>query len=190
MILEKYRKMLPPYWYENRVAEYHFEGAATPVDHYSEKRDELNQQLFPLSATWGLDYWDWIYFGKKQSSNLTQRRKNIQQQHWAYLGFAPEVLRAIGIASSEGKKVEMIEDFPNKLIRYVYPIEDQFDIRHAMSSVEKIRPVHCNGVGLEPTTGTVMELMSKVVVGLKRYHMVKEFRVGMTPIKQSKEVVI
>ncbi|GED68693.1 hypothetical protein BRE01_23950 [Brevibacillus reuszeri] len=190
MIPEKYRKMLPPYWYENRVAEYHFEGAATPVEYYAEKRNDLRQQLFPLSATWGLDYWDWTYFGKKQSSSLEQRRKNIQQQHWAYLGFAPEVLRAIGIASSEGKRVEMIEDYPTKLIRYVYPIHDRFDIRHAVTAVEKIRPVHCNGVGVEPTTDTIIELIDQVLIGLKRYHMVKEFRVGMTPIKQMEEVVI
>lgn len=190
MILEKYRRELPPYWYENRVAEYHFEGATTPVEHYAEKRDDLRKQLFPLSATWGLDYWDWIYFGKKQSSGLEQRRKNIQQQHWAYLGFAPEVLRAIGFASSESKRVEMIEDCSHKLIRYVYPMEDRYDTQHTVTAVENIRPVHCNGVGLEPTTGTIMEFVDKVLVGLKRYHVVSEFRVGMTPIKQLEEVVV
>lgn len=190
MIPERYRTMLPPYWYENTVAQYHFEGAGTEVDVFDQQRENVLQQFAPWSATWGLDVWDWIYFGWKQSLPLEERRKNIQRQHWAKLGFTPSVLRAIGLNASTLKKVQMVEDFDKKLIHYVYPVEDQFDTNHAVQSVETIRPVHCNGVSFEPVSGEILNFVDNVVVGIKEYHVVSEFRVGMTPIKRYEEVLV
>ncbi|UED68483.1 hypothetical protein [Brevibacillus sp. HD3.3A] len=189
MIPERYRQMLPPQWYENKVAEYHFEGAATAVDAFAAEREDVLRQFHPWSATWGLDVWDWIYFGQKQLLGVEERRKNIRQKHWAYLGFTPSVLRAIGYSSSAFKQVRMVEDFEKKVIRYVYPIEDRFDTKNAVQAVEKIRPVHCNGVAFEPVSLERVELRDVLVVGIKEYHKVSEFRVGMTPIKRYEEVV-
>lgn len=189
MIPERYRSLLPPQWYENEVAEYHFEGTTAAIDAHEEKRLDIEQQFFPLTATWGLDIWDWIYFGKKNSSTHGERRNKIQQKHWSYMGFTPRVLRAIGLSSSVSKQVQMIEDFNKKVIRYVYPIGDQFDTKNAVQSVEKIRPVHCNGVAFEPVSPEAIELRDIMVIGIKEYHRVSEFRVGMTPIKRYEEVV-
>ncbi len=83
----------------------------------------------------------------------------------------------------------MVEDFEKKVIRYVYPIEDRFDTKNAVQAVEKIRPVHCNGVAFEPVSLERVELRDVLVVGIKEYHKVSEFRVGMTPIKRYEEVV-
>ncbi|MED1954898.1 hypothetical protein [Brevibacillus centrosporus] len=189
MIPERYRKMLPPQWYENKVAEYHFEGTSTAIDSHAVKRQDMELQFLPLSATWGLDVWDWIYFGKKQLLSIEERRKNIQQKHWAYLGFTPSVLRAIGLSSSSFKNVRMAEDFTQKVIRYVYQIEDSFDTKNAVQAVERIRPVHCNGVSFEPVAAEAIELRDTMIVGIKEYNKVSEFRVGMTPIKRYEVVV-
>ncbi|WP_103110781.1 DUF2313 domain-containing protein [Brevibacillus reuszeri] len=189
MIPERYRRMLSPQWYENEVAEYHFEGTGSTVDAFNVQREDLLRQFSPWSATWALDVWDWIYFGKKQLLSTEERRKNIQQKHWAYLGFTPSVLRAIGYNSSLFKQVQMVEDFDKKVIRYVYPIEDRFDTKNAVQAVEKIRPVHCNGVSFEPVSPEAIELRDILVVGIKEYHRVSEFRAGMTPIKRYEEVV-
>ena len=190
MIPERYRRMLPPQWYENAVAEFHFEGSGQEVEAFDLQREDVLQQFNPWSATWGLDLWDWIYFGWKQSLPLEDRRKNIQRQHWAKLGFTPSVLRAIGFSASTLKNVQMVEDFGTKVIQYVYPIEDRFDTRHAVQSVEKIRPVHCNGVSFEPVSGETLNYVDNAVVGIKEYHTVSEFRVGMTPIKHYEEVLV
>lgn len=189
MILERYRKRLPPYWYENEVADYHFEAAFFAADTHRALREDMEQQFFPLSATWGLDVWDWIYFGKKQSLSLVERRKSIQQKHWAYLGFTPSVLRAIGNSSSQLKNVQMVEDFSQKMIRYVYPLDDLFDIKGAVEAFEKIRPVHVNGVAFEPVVAETIEIRDVLAIGIREYHNVYEFRVGMTPIKRS-EVIL
>jgi hypothetical protein len=76
------------------------------------------------------------------------------------------------------------------VIRYVYPVEDTFDTRHTVQAVEKIRPVHCNGVAFEPTTRETTVLRDVLVVGIKEYLTVVEFRVGMIPIKCFEEVVV
>lgn len=190
MIPERYRQVMPPYWYENIVAEYHFEGAGSEIDTFERQREDVLQQFNSWSATWGLDLWDWIYFGWKQSLPIEDRRKNIQRQHWAKLGFTPSVLRAIGYSASTLKNVQMVEDFPMKVIHYVYPIEDRFDTKHAVQSVEKIRPVHCNGVSFEPVSRESVDFVDNIVVGIKEYHVVSEFRVGMTPIKRYEEVLV
>jgi hypothetical protein len=190
MIPERYREKLPPYWYENEVAQYHFEGTAAAIDAFKAQREDVEAQFFPWSATWALDIWEWIYFGQKQTGSIEERRKNIQRKHWAQLGFTPSVLRAIGLSVSTLKKVEMQEDFQNKMIRYVFLADDTFDAHHATAAVERIRPVHCNGVVLEPVAAGVIEMKDTLIVGVKQYHVVSEFRVGMTPIKSYGEVVV
>jgi hypothetical protein len=180
---------MPPYWYENIVAEYHFEGAGSEIDTFERQREDVLQQFNSWSATWGLDLWDWIYFGWKQSLPIEDRHKNIQQQHWARLGFTPSVLRAIGYDSSPSKQMVMVEDFDRKVIQYSFPIGNKFDTKSAVRAVEKIRPVHCNGVSFEPVSREIVEMSDIVVVGIKEYHIVKEFRVGMTPIKRFEELV-
>ncbi|WP_400162477.1 hypothetical protein ACAF76_002520 [Brevibacillus sp. TJ4] len=188
MIPDRYTQVLPPYWYENEVANYHFTGASSSIDDFDERRREIAQQFIPYRATWGLDYWDWLYFGKKQTSTPNERRRNLQRQHWAYLGFTPSVLRAIGLTASPSKKVEMVEDFEQKVIRYAHSADESFDYNHAILAVEKIRPVHCNGVAFEPVSGDTLTFTINALAGMKSYHTAGEFRVGMTPIKWQEEV--
>lgn len=63
MIPFKYRSKLPPYWYENTVAELHFEGAGGEADYQEEKMKEIGNQFLLPYATYALDVWEWIYFG-------------------------------------------------------------------------------------------------------------------------------
>lgn len=190
MIPERYKRRLPRYWYENEVAEYHFEGTGNAIDVMDAQRRDIEVQFFPSTATWGLDIWDWVYFGQKQLLSIEERRKAIQRKHWSHLGFRPSVLRAIGLSASSLDIVIMQEDFMNKVIRYVFRADDVFDTSHVIHAVESIRPVHCNGVVLEPTHKASIELEDKLVIALKEYHKVGEFRVGMTPIKSYQEVVV
>lgn len=94
------------------------------------------------------------------------------------------------MSASTQKNVQMVEDFEKKVIRYQFPIKDAFDTKHAVQSVERIRPVHCNGASIEPVSGEVLDVKDSVVVGVKEYHIVGEFLVGMTPIKRIEEVLV
>jgi hypothetical protein len=70
MIPERYRKMLPPYWYENHVAMYHFEGGGAELGRQKEKIKELGNQFLLPYATYSLDVWEWIYFGGEDKSGF------------------------------------------------------------------------------------------------------------------------
>ncbi|TRY24361.1 DUF2313 domain-containing protein [Brevibacillus sp. LEMMJ03] len=142
MIPERYRRKLPPYWYENKVAEYHFEGAAAAIDTFKAQREDVQTQMSPLSATWGLDIWDWIYFGIKQSGSIEERRKNILRKHWARLPFTLPVLRAMGQAV--GKLEKVTEDFPNKEIVFEFSDSQPVNLLDLSKDFDRIRPIHVN----------------------------------------------
>ncbi len=63
MIPLKYQRKLPLYWYENQVAEMHFEGAGSETDHQTDKIRQMGRQYLLPFATYSLDVWEWIYFG-------------------------------------------------------------------------------------------------------------------------------
>ncbi|KZE55778.1 hypothetical protein AV540_00040 [Brevibacillus parabrevis] len=143
MIPERYRQMLPPQWYENKVAEYHFEGTATAVDAFAAEREDVLRQFHPWTATWGLDVWDWIYFGQKQLLGVEERRKNIRQKHWARLPFTLATLKTMG--QSAGKLESVKEDFENKEIIFEYSGIGPVQLVDLSRNFEEIRPVHVNG---------------------------------------------
>ncbi|MED4581887.1 hypothetical protein P9578_03740 [Brevibacillus choshinensis] len=70
MIPERYRRMLPPQWYENNVAELHFEGTGGEVDQQTLKIKDLGNQFLLPYATFSLDVWEWIYFGGESSGDV------------------------------------------------------------------------------------------------------------------------
>ncbi|AKF92632.1 putative phage tail protein [Brevibacillus laterosporus] len=142
MILEKFRKKLPPYWYENEVAEYHFEGSMEAIKSLDAQRMDLMKQFNPMTATWGLDIWDWIYFGKKQSLSIEERRNKIRAQHWARLPFTMSVLQSLGNAT--GGLLSVTEDFKAKEIVFSFEQDQPVDLLTLHTVFEKMRPVHVN----------------------------------------------
>lgn len=142
MIPERYRSMLPPQWYENDVAEYHFEGSAEAIDAFNTQREDILQQFSPWSATWGLDVWDWIYFGEKQLLTIEERRKNILTQHWERSPFTMPVLLSLGRAV--GELISVSEDFEVKEIIFSFQQNTPVDLLTLHRTFERMRPVHVN----------------------------------------------
>jgi hypothetical protein len=190
MILEKYRKMLPPYWYENKIAEYHFEAADLETAEQLRKINELRDQFFPMTATYSLDVWDWIYFGRKQFTPDDQRRQAIKEKYWSRVSFTPEVLRNLGLDASTLKIVTMEEVFATKRIRYTFKQEDTVDLNNLVNSFEKIRPIHAVGIDLRFSGSDSIQLVSTVTMATKRYRTVKEMRTRFAPMMRGSELVI
>ncbi|GED53735.1 DUF2313 domain-containing protein [Brevibacillus borstelensis] len=142
MIPEQYRRVLPPQWYENKAAEYHFEGAKAAIDAFNAQRLDIIKQFSPWSATWGLDAWDWIYFGKKQPLSIEERRKNIRAQHWARLPFTMPVLQSLG--RTVGNLLSVTEDFAAKEIIFEFQQGGPIDLLTLHNMFERMRPVHVN----------------------------------------------
>ncbi|MGC5327114.1 hypothetical protein [Brevibacillus sp. SYSU BS000544] len=143
MIEEKYRERLPPYWYENKVAEYYFEGSGQEVFQQSEVIQDLSKQMVLPFATYSLDTWDWIFFGDTQMGNQQERRKGIQNKNLAKSSFSMETLRQMGVIAGKLDKVtenfvtrEIMFEFSDIMPVYLIDLERDF---------ERIRPVHVQG---------------------------------------------
>ncbi|QRG65238.1 hypothetical protein [Brevibacillus choshinensis] len=190
MILEKYRSMLPPYWYENQVADYHFEAAESEMVEQIAKIEQLRNQFFPMTATYSLDVWDWIYFGTKQFTPDVQRRQAIKEKYWSRVSFTPAVLRNLGLDASTLKVVTMEEVFATKRIRYTFKQKDMVDVSKLVKSFEKIRPVHAVGIDLSFTGSETIQLVDTVTMATKRYRKVRAMRVGLAPMMRGSEIAL
>ncbi|MED0757421.1 DUF2313 domain-containing protein [Aneurinibacillus thermoaerophilus] len=142
MIPLRYREVLPPYWYENEMAETHFGTMEEVMDDRQKTIEELGNQFILRRATYGLDIWDWIYFRKKQPGSYEERREAIRKKKWAKRPFKLPVLRMLG--AQHGKLLAVKEDFLAKEIHFEYAASQAIDLFRLHQDFEYIRPIHIN----------------------------------------------
>ena len=142
MIPIRYREVLPPYWYENEVAGWHFGVMEEEIDLRGKKMNELVDQFLLQRATWGLGLWEWIYFRKDQMGMITQRREAIRRKRLAKKPFKLPILRQLG--SQYGKLLQVKEEFLAKEIHFEYDSSSPINVAGLFDDFEYIRPVHIN----------------------------------------------
>ncbi|MEC0125356.1 putative phage tail protein [Paenibacillus pabuli] len=162
MIPVRYREVLPPYWYENEVAGWHFGVMEEEIDLREKKMDELVDQFLLQRATWGLGLWEWIYFRTEQVGSLANRREAIRRKRLAKKPFKLPILRQIG--SQYGKLLKVTEEFLAKEIHFEYDAGAPINLAGLFADFEYIRPVHINrGVPV------VQAPKSTITMGVKAY---------------------
>lgn len=164
MIPLKYRKSLPPYWYEIDMADLHFSVMEEEMDGREKTISDLGNQFLLQRATWALSVWEWIFFQAMQSGTDVQRREAILKKKLANKPFKLPVLRALG--SQYGKLIRVEEDFLGKEIRFDFSAEKPIDLKKFYQDFEYIRPVHVR----RATTSIQTEIETIVVSGQARYH--------------------
>lgn len=164
MIPAHYREKLPPYWYENEVAEYHFEGAGGESAFQSEKIAELGKQFLLPYATYSLDVWDWLFFGETKLGTKEERREAIRRKNLAKSRFTLQTLYSIGRAA--GNLLEISEDFARKEITFQFSDSQPVKLLTLTRDFERIRPVHV--IGSQSVVRSIPEAV--VVGGLIRCH--------------------
>lgn len=142
MIPLRYRKVLPPYWYEIDMAERHFSVMEKEMNDREKITNELRDQFILQRATYALEVWEWIYFRKVQSGSFAERREVIRKKRWARRPFKLPVLRLIG--SQCGKLLDVREDFLSKEVYFEYVANEGIDLKRLYEDFEYIRPVHIN----------------------------------------------
>ncbi|HBU81771.1 MAG TPA: DUF2313 domain-containing protein [Paenibacillus sp.] len=160
MIPVRYREVLPPYWYENEVAGWHFGVMEEEIDLRAKKMDELVDQFLLQRATWGLDLWEWIYFRSEQLGTIEQRREAIRRKRLAKKPFKLPILRQLG--SQYGKLLKVTEEFLAKEIHFEYDGSSPINVAGLIDDFEYIRPVHINrAVPVAKTTTPAIILSGK-----------------------------
>lgn len=140
MIPLRYRKTLPPYWYEIDMAERHFSVMEKEMDDREKNMNGLRDQFILQRATYALEVWEWIYFRKVQTGSFAERREAIRKKRWAKRPFKLPVLRLIG--SQCGRLLDVREDFLAKEVYFEYAADEGIDLKRLYEDFEYIRPVH------------------------------------------------
>ncbi len=160
MIKEKYRLMLPTYWYENEVAEYHFEGVGGETDLQITNVSELGKQLILKTATYSLDVWEWVFFGRTQIGSHDKRRMLVRNKYRTKARFTLPTLRSLG--REYGDLKDVTEDFLNKVIMFEFINSKHIDLPQLKEQFNYLRPVHVvknqatvmnptNSIGMNPS---------------------------------------
>ncbi|MDO7908419.1 hypothetical protein Q5741_18625 [Paenibacillus sp. JX-17] len=140
MIPQRYREVLPPHWYENEIAEWHFGIMEEAVDTHEAKLEELQGQFLLQRATWGISVWEWMYFHQVQSGTLEQRREAIRRKRLAKRPFTLPALRQMG--AQYGKLQVVVEKFEDKEIHFEYAANAPINVNGLQTDFEYVRPVH------------------------------------------------
>lgn len=164
MIPLKYRKSLPPYWYEIDMADRHFSVLEEEMDGREKTIDDLGNQFMLQRATWALSVWEWIYFQAEQAGTETERREAIRKKRLASKPFKLPVLRALG--SQYGKLLRVSEDFLGKEILFSFSAEKPVDLKKFYQDFEYVRPVHVR----RANTTIQTDFETIVVSGKASYH--------------------
>lgn len=142
MIPVRYREVLPPFWYENEMAGWHFSVMEEEINSREKKMDDLVNQFLLQRATWGLGLWEWIYFRTEQIGTITNRREAIRRKRLAKKPFKLPILRQLG--TQYGKLLQVKEEFLTKEIHFEYDTSSPINLEGLFVDFEYIRPVHIN----------------------------------------------
>lgn len=80
-------------------------------------------------------------------------------------------------------------DVQNFILTLSASMQDALIFKEAQQTIEKIKPANMEYVATPWTRETIL-IQDRATVKQWRYHKVHEFRVGMTPLKYKKEVVL
>ncbi|MEY8748635.1 hypothetical protein AB9M62_57280 [Bacillales bacterium AN1005] len=162
MIPVRYREVLPPYWYENEVAVWHFSAMEEEINLREQKMNDLVNQFLLQRATWGLGIKEWIYFREERTGSLANRREAIRRKRLAKKPFKLPILRQIG--SQYGKLLQVREEFLAKEIHFEYDSSSPINMAGLFGDFEYIRPVHINRA-----VPVVQAPKSTITLGAKAY---------------------
>lgn len=192
MIPEKYREKLPPYWYENEVANHHFPTAAGETECQAEAIIDLTDQFRLSSATWGLDYWEYIYqVMRRPNDSHETRRARVIAKHRARNSFTPaEAISITQVFSSAALTDITVTENPSTGYFYIaVPCGTLYDLSAWVDEINRRKRVPHVFVP-QLTVSAAVTFTEKITVTMREYHKVREFRVGMTPLKAQSEVIL
>lgn len=140
MIPLRYRKVLPPYWYEIDMADRYFSVMEEEMTAREKTIDNLSSQFILNRASWALWVWEWMYFRKTQTGSDDERREAIRRKRWGDRPFRLPLLR--DLANQHGKLLNITEDFLAKEVHFEFSLTQPLNMAGFQADFEYVRPVH------------------------------------------------
>lgn len=190
MIPLKYRERIPPMHYEDIHAALRFQALDAELALHQSRVEDMRDQFFIHKATWGLVVWEKMFGLPIGVGTYEERRLKVYEKYYAKLPFTPAVLRSLANHVSTLKNADMEEVFDQKIIRFIFQLEDVVDVSHLYNTFMNMRRVHAHGFSIATNADEAIEIEEQITCNLQRYHTVEEFCVGMTPLKYEDEVIL
>lgn len=150
---------LPPYYQESPEANAIMRGNASEIERKRAEAQDLLDQMFISTATWGLDYWDRVLdLPPNPRMPIDQRRKRIIVKLRGSATSTVSRLTSIVNAFVSNQSAEIIEQ--NHLYRFDVRIPTKnasYDIPGMVEALEEIKPAHLD-VMFQPETNLELGL--------------------------------
>lgn len=164
-----------------------FEASGIEIDRIYTYINEYYDQLFPQKATWSLFYWEQLFgLDINAGESTNERRKRLL----SYLGSGQPInVKRTEALLSTGADIEV--DIEENISPYTFRVLlencTQGDYIHLVRLLNDIKPAHLSYI-VTPRIQEKIKFNDNVFVNLRRYHTVREFRVGMAPMNEQNEV--
>lgn len=144
---KKMMKSISPIYDRSYVAKWLFQVMGTEIEDAWNRFEELREQAFVDTATWGLKYWEWRYYiGADESNSWEERRNKIRRKQSRPLPINPKKIEKF-IKDICGREAKITEN----IAPYVFSIAilsgesnvNYFDIKQ---SIERAKPAHLSFV--------------------------------------------
>lgn len=166
-----------------------FEAKGIEFDNLQEIINQFYDQAFPQRATWSLFYWEQLFnLNVNVGEPYEERRKRLI----SFLGSGKPVTRnrlENQLSSLSGVNVNIVENLSPYTFRVILENCTDGDYIALVRALEELKPAHLSYT-IMPRIIEKFRFVEKVYVNLRRYHTVREFRVGMTFMKEQNEVMI
>ncbi|AMA74013.1 MULTISPECIES: putative phage tail protein [Aneurinibacillus] len=139
----KYRQKIPPFVYEDPILAKAFEAIDEEIQLFNKKAQEIVDQYFLSTATWGLPVWEKMFGITDSSGTDEERREKIRRKYWAKRNFTLETLRLVGEQAGHLDAVK--EDFMRKIVMFEFFLDKPVHLPSLYKDFEELRPVHVQG---------------------------------------------
>lgn len=150
--------------------------------------NDLLDQSFVSTATWGLDIWERIaYISREPNSTIEQRRRRIINHLSSNQPATHQLLESLlnNFLTDNSADIKFNENIPYRLDIHFSMLD--FNWQRMLNEFKLAVPAHLDFT-LFPTHDNVLSIGHQSNIRFREYHRVKEMYVGMSLTKSVREV--
>lgn len=165
-----------------------FQAIGLEFDKLYEILNKFEDQLFPQRATWSLFYWEQLFGLSSSTGETNEERRN---RIIAFLGSGQPINRSRVeslLKTAAGVGVTIEENISPYTFRVLLE-NTHADYLSLTNLLNDIKPAHLSFT-VSTKVKDKIKFTEKVYANIRRYHTVREFRIGKAPMMEQNEVAL
>lgn len=178
-----------PFYDHDEYMMYIFEAQGSTLDKLTDIISAFYNQSFPQRATWSVPYWEQLFdISPMPGESIEERRKKLL----TFLGSGQPITKSrIEAIATTAAGINVSAEDNAYPYTFRLLLDDCCDVEYGalVRVINDVKPAHLSYT-IAPRVMEKLKFKEKVSVNLRRYHTVREFRVGMTPMMEQNEVAL